>query len=138
MLAASTRGQKEIDEAMVTRPALIFSCPAAMLLRPQGFPKKSHVLYQHIFRQGGSYPDQGFFYVGVTTRNWQKRWSEHRRNIKQGSLHSRERALSSAVLADDPFERSDACLPPEVRFSVNDLAIAGEEHVTAHIVQRLW
>ena len=86
MLTASANGITDIDEAKVTRPALIFSCPAAMLLRPEGFPKKSYVLYQHIFGHGGSYPDQGFFYVGVTTRSWQKRWSEHRRNIDKGSL----------------------------------------------------
>ena len=33
-----------------------------------------YTLYQHVFGIGGDYPDQGFFYVGITQRNWQKRW----------------------------------------------------------------
>lgn len=40
------------------------------------------------------------------------------------------------VLANDPIEGSKACLASEVGFSVNDLAIAGEEHVAAHVMQR--
>lgn len=85
-LAAARARKTEIDESTVSKPAMIFSCPAHMLFKPQGYPKKSYVLYQHIFGGGGSYPDQGWFYVGVTTRSWQKRWAEHRRNIDQGSL----------------------------------------------------
>jgi hypothetical protein len=42
------------------------------------------VLYQHIFGEGPAYPDDGFFYVGVTTRSWQKRWAEHRRAMEAG------------------------------------------------------
>lgn len=40
------------------------------------------------------------------------------------------------TLANDPIEGSEACLAPEVGFSVNDLAIAGEKHVAAHVMQR--
>ncbi|SMQ68495.1 hypothetical protein SAMN06295905_1584 [Devosia lucknowensis] len=66
-------------------PSLLFSAPAKMLLIPKTWVKKSYVLYQHIFGNGASYPIDGFFYVGVTTRSWQKRWSEHRRQIETGS-----------------------------------------------------
>jgi hypothetical protein len=78
-------GRTKIDESRIIQPSQIFSCPAHLLLRPQGYPKKSYVLYQHIFGAGGSYPDRGWFYVGITTRKWQKRWSEHRRAIETGS-----------------------------------------------------
>lgn len=84
-LEASQMGKCQIDEARIKSPSLIFSCPAHLLLRPSHFPKKSFVLYQHIFGNGGSYPDDGYFYVGVTTRSWQKRWAEHRRAIAAGS-----------------------------------------------------
>jgi len=50
-----------------------------------GYPKNSFVLYQHIFGAGGTYPDRSWFYVGITTRSWQKRWAEHRRAIESGS-----------------------------------------------------
>lgn len=56
-----------------------------MGLDQNNFPKSAYVLYQHIFGTGGSYPNDGFFYVGVTTRSWQKRWSEHKRAINGGS-----------------------------------------------------
>lgn len=86
LLTGARARKTEIDESTVSKPSLIFSCPAHILLKPQGFPKKSYILYQHIFGSGSSYPDQGWFYVGVTTRSWQKRWAEHCRNIDQGSL----------------------------------------------------
>jgi hypothetical protein len=63
----------------------VFSAPAHLLIAPTAWPKKSYVLYQHIFGEGPSYPDDGFFYVGVTTRSWQKRWGEHRRAAEAGS-----------------------------------------------------
>lgn len=75
----------DIDESAVKEPSQVFSIPARMLLSPQHFPKKAYVLYQHIFGAGGSYPTDGYFYVGVTTRSWQKRWSEHKRSIQGGS-----------------------------------------------------
>jgi len=84
-LEAARAGKKEIDERRITQPSQLFSCPAHLLLRPEGFPKKSFVLYQHIFGPGGTYPDRGWFYVGITTRSWQKRWAEHRRAIESGS-----------------------------------------------------
>lgn len=66
-------------------PSLMFSAPARMLLAPSNWVKKSFVLYQHIFGNGASYPVDGYFYVGVTTRSWQNRWSEHKRQIETGS-----------------------------------------------------
>ena len=44
-----------------------------------------YTLYQHVFGNGGDYPDQGFFYVGITQRNWQKRWNEHKAAMNRGS-----------------------------------------------------
>jgi hypothetical protein len=69
----------------VTKPSIVFSAPAHLLIAPKAWPKKAYVLYQHIFGEGNSYPDDGFFYVGVTTRNWQERWNEHRRSMDAGS-----------------------------------------------------
>lgn len=85
LLEAARRGQTKIDEAQVTSPSVIFTCPARLLLTPKHHPQRAFVLYQHIFGAGSSYPDDGFFYVGITTRTWQKRWAEHRRAIQTGS-----------------------------------------------------
>ncbi|WP_208454659.1 GIY-YIG nuclease family protein [Jannaschia marina] len=85
LVEAGLAGRTAIDESKVSQPSQIFCCPAHLLLRPQGYPKKSFVLYQHIFGSGSTYPDQGWFYVGITTRSWQKRWAEHRRAIESGS-----------------------------------------------------
>lgn len=79
---SSTRHQGII---YIKQPSLLFSIPANLLLSPNYYPKKSYVLYQHIFGHGGAYPDDGYFYVGVTTRSWQKRWSEHKGAIERGS-----------------------------------------------------
>ena len=84
-ISAASCGATSIDEAKIKEPSLVFSIPAHLLLVPQYFPKKSYVLYQHIFGNGGSYPNDGYFYVGVTTRNWQKRWTEHKHAIDTGS-----------------------------------------------------
>ncbi|WP_197729008.1 hypothetical protein [Rhizobium ruizarguesonis] len=85
LLAAAARQDFSTHIPGVTNPSQVFSAPAHLLLAPDSFPKKSFVLYQHIFGAGPSYPDDGFFYVGVTTRSWQKRWAEHRRAIEKDS-----------------------------------------------------
>ncbi|WP_218781811.1 hypothetical protein [Chromohalobacter israelensis] len=84
-IEAAKRGITSIDESFIKQPSLLFSIPAHFLLSPEHFPKKAYVLYQHIFGNGDSYPNDGYFYVGVTTRSWQKRWAEHRRAISGGS-----------------------------------------------------
>jgi hypothetical protein len=84
-IQASRQGQTKIDESQITQPSLLFSIPAHFLLSPKHFVNRAYVLYQHIFGHGGSYPNDGFFYAGVTTRSWQKRWSEHKRAIDGGS-----------------------------------------------------
>ncbi|MEG3080653.1 hypothetical protein R3F64_12385 [Halomonas sp. 5021] len=84
-IQAARQGQTTLDERNITQPSFLFSIPAHFLLSPKHFPEKAYVLYQHIFGHGGSYPNDGFFYVGVTTRSWQKRWSEHKRAINGGS-----------------------------------------------------
>lgn len=76
---------KTFDESKVVRPSLLFSIPAHYLLSPQLLPNSANVLYQHIFGRGASYPFDGYFYVGVTKRSWQQRWSEHQRAIKNNS-----------------------------------------------------
>lgn len=85
LLDAARRGRKEVDESAIKEPSQLFSIPARLLLAPTHYPKKAYVLYQHIFGSGSSYPNDGYFYVGVTTRSWQKRWSEHKRAIQAGS-----------------------------------------------------
>lgn len=84
-LAAAMRGATQIDESTIRSPSLVFSVAAHFLLSPKHYPERAYVLYQHIFGAGASYPDDGSFYVGVSTRSWQKRWSEHRRAVETGS-----------------------------------------------------
>lgn len=84
-LDAARRFDQSLHVPGLKEPSQLFSAPARLLLSPQTWVKKSYVLYQHIFGNGASYPVDGHFYVGVTTRSWQKRWSEHRRAIQSGS-----------------------------------------------------
>lgn len=84
-LAAARRFDMSPNVPGIRTPSLLFSAPARMLLAPRNWVKKSFVLYQHIFGNGSSYPIDGYFYVGVTTRSWQKRWIEHKRHIDTGS-----------------------------------------------------
>lgn len=72
---------------MATTPAQLFSIPLAMIIAPTArrFLRHRFTLYQHIFGAGHEYPVDGLFYVGITSRDWQKRWSEHRAAINRGS-----------------------------------------------------
>jgi len=58
-----------------------------MILAPTAkrFLRHRFTLYQHIFGAGHEYPIDGLFYVGITSRDWQKRWGEHRAAINRGS-----------------------------------------------------
>lgn len=85
LMAAARRFDINMPSAGVTEPSVLFSAPAHILIAPTGWPKKSFVLYQHIFGEGNSYPVDGYFYVGITTRSWKTRWAEHRRAMRQGS-----------------------------------------------------
>jgi hypothetical protein len=85
LLAAAARLDTSPRILGVKEPSQVFSAPARFLIAPTVWPKKSYVLYQHIFGEGPSYPNDGFFYVGVTTRSWQMRWAEHRRAVDAGS-----------------------------------------------------
>lgn len=85
LLAAAARRDFSAHIPGVKNPSQVFSAPAHLLLAPDSFPRRGFVLYQHIFGSGSSYPDDGFFYVGITTRSWQKRWAEHRRAMETGS-----------------------------------------------------
>ncbi|WP_210325389.1 hypothetical protein [Mesorhizobium silamurunense] len=85
LLEAARLGRTALEIPGLKKPSTVFSVPAKIVLAPIGWPKKSYVLYQHIFGRGNSYPDDGYFYVGVTTRSWQTRWNEHRRAINSGS-----------------------------------------------------
>lgn len=85
LLAAASRRDISLRIDGVTKPSLVFSAPASLLITPSARPTNSFVLYQHIFGEGQSYPSDGYFYVGVTTRSWQKRWMEHRRAMENGS-----------------------------------------------------
>lgn len=84
-LIAAAKPNPALHVFGVRDPALLFTVPANLLLAPTSWVKKSFVLYQHIFGDGRSWPNDGFFYVGVTTRSWQKRWVEHRRAMESGS-----------------------------------------------------
>ena len=66
LLGAAARMEAPLHISGVEEPSTVFSAPAGLLLSPTLHPKKSFVLYQHIFGEGASYPDDGYFYVGVT------------------------------------------------------------------------
>lgn len=85
LMAAARRFDINMPSSHVTEPSILFTAPAHVLITPNGWPKKSFVLYQHIFGEGGSYPNDGYFYVGITTRSWKTRWAEHRRAMRKGS-----------------------------------------------------
>jgi len=85
VLLAAARGEIRDHMPGVKEPSILFSAPAHLLLAPKIWPKKAYVLYQHIFGESPSYPDDGYFYVGVTTRSWQARWTEHRHAMETGS-----------------------------------------------------
>lgn len=72
---------------MAATPAQLFSIPLAMIIAPTAkrFLRHRFTLYQHIFGAGHEYPTDGLFYVGITSRDWQKRWGEHRAAINRGS-----------------------------------------------------
>ncbi len=99
LLATAAGGQTALPSTEVTEPSTVLSVPAHLLLAPKSWPKRSFVLYQHIFGDGGSYPDDGYFYVGVTTRSWQARWSEHRRAMESGSPLLFHRKLREEIAA---------------------------------------
>lgn len=78
-------GKNPIHRKIKT-PSILFSVPAWYLLACDKPPsKQDYVVYQHIFGDQNSYPTDGYFYIGKSTRTWQKRWSEHERDIKRGS-----------------------------------------------------
>lgn len=88
LINAARRFQCGGDIPGVKAPSIVFTIPAHYLLSPERWPDKAYVLYQHIFGMGNSYPDDGFFYVGITKRRWQTRWAEHLRATENGSnLH---------------------------------------------------
>jgi hypothetical protein len=80
---------KEYDRlhTQAKKPAVLFSAPLAMLLKPtaRSYSSQRFTLYQHIFGDGHEYPDDGLFYVGITARDWKTRWAEHLRAIHKGS-----------------------------------------------------
>lgn len=88
LISAAKELRLEANVPGVKAPSIIFTIPAHYLLSPERWPDKAYALYQHIFGMGNSYPDDGFFYVGITKRRWQTRWAEHLRAAEKGSnLH---------------------------------------------------
>lgn len=79
----------EIGETfrMASTPAQLFSIPLPLMLKPhaQRFHSHRFTLYQHIFGNQHEYPVDGAFYIGITSREWQRRWREHWAAIQRGS-----------------------------------------------------
>ncbi len=78
------------DRQQVRQPSLIFSANVNHLVtnkRVHGKYSKppKYVLYQHMFGDETEYPMNGLFYVGITQRDWKKRWGEHKAAINRGS-----------------------------------------------------
>lgn len=72
---------------LATKPAAVFSAPLPLMMKgtADSFKSQRFTLYQHIFGAGHEYPDDGSFYVGITSRDWKRRWAEHRAAILRGS-----------------------------------------------------
>ncbi len=100
LVAAAIRRDRSAHIPGVLKPSQVFSAPARLLITPASLPSKAYVLYQHIFGSGPSYPDDGFFYVGVTKRSWQARWAEHRRAMRSGSRLLFHRKLREELNAE--------------------------------------
>lgn len=83
------------------KPAVIFTAPLAFMMKKlaQRFLRQRFTLYQHILGAGHEYPDDGLFYIGITARDWKKRWSEHKAAILRGSSLKFHRAYRERVLA---------------------------------------
>lgn len=69
------------------KPAVLLSGPLAIFKKGVAgrFLQQRFTLYQHIFGAGHEYPHDGPFYIGITSRDWKKRWSEHWAAIQRGS-----------------------------------------------------
>ncbi len=101
-------GEAEDEKARLTelmkdtqKPAVLFSAPWCMLKKgeAQKFQHMRFTLYQHIIGAGHEYPDDGPFYIGITAREWKKRWAEHRAAIMRGSRLKFHRAYGDRLLA---------------------------------------
>ena len=109
---AVKNGRTDLSGFLVKKPSTLFTAPAHLLLAESSKPSKdSYVIYQHIFGNVGSYPYDGYFYVGKSTRHWQKRWAEHLNNIRRGSdqLFHRKFREEDCLLYTSPSPR-DATL----------------------------
>ena len=95
-LIATTSDPSSHLIATTSDPALIFTVNVndlltnslkILLANNTGKAKKppKYTLYEHVFGSENNYPDQGFFYVGITQRTWQKRWNEHKAAMNRGS-----------------------------------------------------
>lgn len=80
----------KIDFAQLSKPAVLFTADVGHLVTNERVHGKfskppSYVLYQHMFGDASEYPENGPFYIGITQRDWKKRWGEHRAAINRGS-----------------------------------------------------
>lgn len=87
MMNAYRRDAESRIASEQTSPTMILTLPLGLGLSATAKPYLGlqYTLYQHIFGHGGAYPDDGYFYIGITSRDWQRRWAEHRAAIKRGS-----------------------------------------------------
>lgn len=94
-LAATTGEAMEVE-----KPAVIFSAPIVMIKKgiAQRFLHQRFTLYQHIIGAGHEYPNDGPFYIGITARDWKKRWAEHRAAILRGSMLKFHKVYRERVL----------------------------------------
>ena len=89
-LVASGQAFPRFERPKVTKPSVLFSSNVGNLVTNK-ITHSEHpeppkfVLYQHMFGDDTEYPMNGPFYVGLTRRDWKKRWSEHRAAINHGS-----------------------------------------------------
>ena len=82
------------------KPSVLFSAPLAMMKKglSDRYMARRFTLYQHILGDGSEYPENGLFYVGITAREWKRRWAEHRAAIMRGSRLKFHRAYGDRLL----------------------------------------
>ena len=89
-MGANRQTSPPLEPYKITNPSILFSSDVGNLVTNKithgehSKPPK-FVLYQHMFGDNTEYPMNGPFYVGITRRDWKRRWGEHRAAINRGS-----------------------------------------------------
>jgi hypothetical protein len=94
-----------IGLSRLSKPAVIFTSDLGFLVTNERVHGKfskppQFVLYQHMIGDTSEYPENGPFYIGITQRDWKKRWGEHRSAINRGSQLKFHRVFRERLESD--------------------------------------